>query len=287
MEVSKLPIDVNSRILYSTARLTATRSNGVKVRGTGFFFVADTQFNAEWGVPLLITNRHVVDGASQIDFVLHLSDRGAEPRVPSGRLGKVTVLPSANQWLVHPEYDLAAISAQHLAPRDSPWFPYFVPFFEHQIISDAELSSLPPFGSVTMMGYPNGVIDEVHNLPIGRRGHTATHPNVAFNGRSEGLTNIANVGGSSGSPVTVMVPTARDGNATMELRLLGVHRGGFYISGTGKFEESMLAVEGVSTHEIRIPAHLGIYVQARELKWICREAERLALKDSGPPPPLS
>ena len=46
-----------------------------------------------------------------------------------------------------------------------------------------ELSDLLPVESVLMIGYPDGLWNEVHDLPFSRRGVTATPPGVDFNGR--------------------------------------------------------------------------------------------------------
>ena len=51
-----------------------------------------------------------------------------------------------------------------------------------------------------MIGYPDGIWDSVNNLPVIRKGITATHPHISWNGKTEFLTDIASFPGSSGSP---------------------------------------------------------------------------------------
>jgi hypothetical protein len=55
-----------------------------------------------------------------------------------------------------------------------------------------------------MVGYPIGLWDEINNLPIFRRGITATHPSVDFKGKKEFLIDVAAFPGSSGSPVLLL-----------------------------------------------------------------------------------
>ena len=55
-----------------------------------------------------------------------------------------------------------------------------------------------------MVGYPHDLRDKSHNLPICRRGITASHPEVDFCGKPELLIDIPCAPGVSGSPVFVL-----------------------------------------------------------------------------------
>ena len=72
------------------------------------------------------------------------------------------------------------------------------------IPDDQILRELLALESVTMIGYPIGLWDKVNNLPIARRGMTASHPRVDFNGKRIGVIDIAAFPGSSGSPVLIV-----------------------------------------------------------------------------------
>jgi hypothetical protein len=54
-----------------------------------------------------------------------------------------------------------------------------------------------------MMGYPNGLWDQVNNLPIIRRGITAVHPKFDYNYKTDIVVDIASFPGSSGSPICI------------------------------------------------------------------------------------
>lgn len=58
-----------------------------------------------------------------------------------------------------------------------------------------------PIQDILMVGYPIGISDNVNNLPIVRKGITASHVNKNFQGRNEVLIDAACFPGSSGSPV--------------------------------------------------------------------------------------
>lgn len=54
-----------------------------------------------------------------------------------------------------------------------------------------------------MIGYPNGLWDDINNLPIVRSGLTATPIKYDYRGRKEFLIDSACFPGSSGSPVFI------------------------------------------------------------------------------------
>ena len=54
-----------------------------------------------------------------------------------------------------------------------------------------------------MIGCPNGISDSVNNLPIIRRGITATSIANHYNGKDEFMVDMACFPGSSGSPVFI------------------------------------------------------------------------------------
>ena len=57
---------------------------------------------------------------------------------------------------------------------------------------------------IVMLGCPDGIFDDVNNLPIYRRGITASHVNKNFRGKQEFLVDMACFNGSSGSPVFIL-----------------------------------------------------------------------------------
>ena len=68
-------------------------------------------------------------------------------------------------------------------------------------ISNFNIQELTPVEDIVMIGYPIGLIDEVNNKPVVRKGITATDIRLDYNGRKEFLIDAACFHGSSGSPV--------------------------------------------------------------------------------------
>ena len=70
-----------------------------------------------------------------------------------------------------------------------------------------EEARYPAVLTVAIIGYPSALSDQAHNLPIFRRGTSASHPAVDFNGRAEVVIDMACFPGSLGSPATSTIAT--------------------------------------------------------------------------------
>lgn len=81
--------------------------------------------------------------------------------------------------------------------------PFHCPLNEDIVATDDKLNQLSALEEVTMVGYPQSLCDEAHGLPIFRKGYTASHPAIDFNGEPIGLMDIAGLWGSSGSPIFI------------------------------------------------------------------------------------
>jgi len=122
-----------------------------------------------------------------------------------------------------------------------------------------------------MAGYPNGVSDEVNNLPVVRKGITATPMFADYNGKPEFLIDCAIYEGSSGSPIFAHVVFERFDRrkkryrTSHEMRLIGVLRG------SHRFEvplQSENAREGLSERlTVQMMMGLGVCIKAEELVW--------------------
>ena len=120
-----------------------------------------------------------------------------------------------------------------------------------------------------MVGYPIGLWDDVNNFPVLRRGITASHPSVDFQGKSIGLAAIASFPGSSGSPILVV----NEGSFTSQsgicigsrLIFLGVLYAGPQFTANGDIKIVEIPTAQTPISSTKIPTHLGYYVKAKEL----------------------
>jgi hypothetical protein len=124
---------------------------------------------------------------------------------------------------------------------------------------------------ILMIGYPNGLWDSVNNMPILRRGVTATHPNIDYEGRREFLIDAACFPGSSGSPVFLFNTngwTNRAGGTVVggtRVKLLGILYAGPQHTATGEVRIVMVPTQQRAVAISSIPNNLGLVIKAARL----------------------
>jgi hypothetical protein len=200
------PTTISEQSLFSTVRIEVKMKDGGYGTGTGFFF--QYQFKKDHYLRLIVTNKHVVADAKSGEFFLHREEKKDNRSVPSGQFFGIEFDNFEDAWIGHPNknIDLCAMLFNQLDKQIKDWgeSPYVAYFDEKLIWTDEQLAMLSAVEEVVMVGYPIGLWDARNNLPIIRRGTTATHPGIDFQGRSEGVVDIAVFPGSSGSPVLLL-----------------------------------------------------------------------------------
>jgi len=166
-----------------------------------------------------VTNKHVIQGATG-KLVLH-GGRGIFPDdQPTGSLHTMTITNFPSLWIDHPTgVDLCAVPLNIITQQAiQNGIQLFVRSLGKSLIQTSQqLQSLNAVEEVIMIGYPNGLWDSSNNYPLVRRGITASHPAIDFNGNPESVVDIAAFPGSSGSPVLIAQEgyTDKFGNMTL------------------------------------------------------------------------
>ncbi|MHB1613211.1 MAG: trypsin-like peptidase domain-containing protein [Actinomycetes bacterium] len=157
------------QLLFTTVRVV-NRGAGGESCGTGF--IIDGSRDPSQSAPVLVTNKHVVKGAIQLELQF-IKKHASENRPLLGERVSVTLADPGSHWVGHvdPAVDVAA--------------------------------DLDAIEEVIFVGYPDGHYDEAHLTPIVRRGITATPIALPFGGRPVFLLDGSVFGGSSGSPVFI------------------------------------------------------------------------------------
>lgn len=192
---------VAEQLLFTTIRIEA--GPGV---GTGF--IVRHRWAEDKEGPFLITNKHVVDDAEKRQLTFTLAEQTTEVYGPSlGQSTSITLSRGSWNWVGHPSVDID-IAALPLRPilkhlEEIGKAPYYVSIHTDTIPAPAALDDLDAVEEILFVGYPNGVYDRVNNLPIVRRGTTATHPRVDYEGQAVFLIDASVFQGSSGSPVLI------------------------------------------------------------------------------------
>lgn len=266
-------LSVVEQLSYATIRIDVTKAGGLFC-GTGFIM----SFSNDAGqfMPMLVTNGHVIDDAQKVSLCFTTVDAQGD------HIGKWHTDKSISQCIykMHPLYGVSLdgdLCALAIAPfiRDAQASGHSLMYKVlgmDMLASDADYAELMQLDEVAMVGYPNAIADEVNNQPIFRRGVLATSPSLDYDGRKEFLTDIATVGGSSGSPVLQISNgvsvNQRTGSISLggsKCKLLGVHRGGFRYDAEGRLQKvSMPEVDSIIS-STRIPINLGIVIKASRI----------------------
>jgi len=259
-------------LVYSTVRIECDYDSGGRGTGTGFFF--NFARRGQGCVPTIVTNKHVVDGASKGVFHIHLRDTSGQPSITQSE--KFNFDNFQSLWVLHPDpaVDLCVMPIAGLleqADRNGRSLG-FIPLDISLIPTDQELAQFTPLEEVLMIGYPNGIWDSRNNMPILRRGVTATHPAVEYDGRREFMIDVACFPGSSGSPVMLYntggyyMPNGGFALGGTRIKLLGVLYAGPQHTATGELQIVTVPTSQDVRPVSRIPNNLGLVIQASRLR---------------------
>lgn len=264
--------DLSHTLLHSTVRIVAIKTNGQAAVGTGFFYsIRDFSGQSTNGfIPLIVTCRHVIAGSFIVRLDCALGSSNSLTR--SENHFPVTV--PSDMWIGDPDtnVDLTVLPiASLLENLEKQGKILDCASLDNKLIpSTNELKSLEAFQQIYLIGYPIGISDELNNLPIIRRGITATDPSVDYDGRKEFMIDAAVFPGSSGSPVlTVEEGIVSSGGMLgfggSRVRLLGILYGGPQFSADGKVEVKTVPTAFDMSARTDIPMNLGLAIKASRL----------------------
>lgn len=268
-------------VVHMTLRLEVTDKAGNASSGTGFVVGVDPDAQGRT-MPLLITNKHVIEGAvsSRIVFT---SRKPTENAPDIGKLVRADISQFDRGWIGHPDpnVDLAAMPLPPLIDhlRKAGIQPFFRQFHLSHVADSIYFSGLLAIEPITMIGYPDGLWDSSHNLPISRRGTTATPLFINHNGAPEFMIDCACFPGSSGSPVFLLDAAgyvAKTGAFVAEPRfkLVGVMSSGPYSESDGHIVKPD-GGEGMTVKN-KMYLNLGYCIKADQLLWFNKSFDQLA-----------
>jgi hypothetical protein len=264
-----------TRVALCTTRLECTGA-GVRSFGTGYhyLFVAP----GDDAIPTIITNKHVVNGATQIRVELQLMPVGGDNEVKedgsvAGEVRYPMILEALDSLVVpHPDpaIDLCAIligPVTNSLPAGLALKNYNLSRSMH--ISEDDAKYIRPVEPVLMIGYPNGLWDQVNNRPLARQGLTASHPLIKWMGSRQFVIDAACFPGSSGSPVFLyedgMYRVGHDGYTPgTRARLLGTLWGGPTITAEGRLEPRAIPTS-TNVPVVPLMMNLGYVIHASAL----------------------
>ena len=266
-----MPLSPAEALMHTTVRLECHLKNGKTSTGTGFFFIFKIDDNAH--IPVIVSNKHVIDSSVRGSFVLTKADKNNEPLI--GQIERVELENFESQWIKHPDkhVDLAVFPIAPLIKiAQSKGIEFFTPPLSEDLIPTTEkYADLSGIDNITMIGYPNGIWDEKNNLPIVRRGVTATNPKYDYNDLPMFVIDCACFPGSSGSPVLIFDQGGyMDARGNMNIGSSRVLLLGTLFAGPQHLAEGEIKVIDVPLQNIpislsKIPNNLGFVVKAEKI----------------------
>jgi V8-like Glu-specific endopeptidase len=237
-----------SQISLCTVRIEA-HFNGGHSLGTGYLYnfeIPDADPQYAHLIPVIVTNKHVVDGADYLQVSLDVIKKGSQINEDGTVDGEVRrtfhIKDFANSVIRHPDSDVdlcVVLLGQVLnAIGDDETIKNVFLGKQWRLEEDMK-KHLRPIEPIAMIGYPNGIWDSVNNKPVARRGQTATHALTKWNNNRYFVIDAACFGGSSGSPVFLYEDGLyrRGGDSYtpgMNVKLLGTLWGGPVLTAEGK-----------------------------------------------------
>lgn len=264
-----MPLSPAEQFAHSTVRIECDLADGGVGTGTGFFYSLDR--NGDQHIPVIVTNKHVVEGAVKGRFLLTLHNGADGPSIGNVKAYELDSFQS--RWLPHPDpdVDLCVMPIAHLlheAEKTNTRF-FFVTMDKSLIPTASDLEDMLGLETIVMVGYPNGLWDKVNNLPIFRQGVLATDFKHDWNGRKEFLIDAACFPGSSGSPVLLFeVGSYQTRNALVmgsRIKLLGILYAGPQHTIHGDIKIVTVPTQQKPISIAAIPNNLGIIIKASQL----------------------
>ncbi len=262
-------LTLTEQMQHSTVQIVSELGPNNLSSGSGFFFLLFMQGNQS--VPVIVTNKHVAVG--NIGHISITSQR-ADGTPDLNNVLRVTIADFAAQWLHHPnpDVDLAILAFLPIVSdlEKEGKKPFIVPLPPDIIPNDQEFSELTPLEDVLIVGYPNGISDTAHNIPVFRRGITATPAYIDFQNKEEFLIDAAIFPGSSGSPVFLYNQGAysnRNGGTIVgtRIKLLGVVHAVLLDNVNGEMTIIPAPTQARNVVTSQIPNNLGMCIRASRI----------------------
>lgn len=264
-------LSLSEQLTYSTVRIECELKSGGISTGTGFFFNFLEDKEKKSHVPVVVTNKHVIKDAKKGKLIITKANDKGEP-IDTAHF-TLAFDDFETFWRLHPDADVD-LCAMPIAPfvneankRGDKLF--YIPFSKDLLPTEKHKEELTALEEVLMIGYPNGIWDSVNNMPIFRRGSTATNPMLDYNGKKEIMIDIAAFPGSSGSPVLIYNEGGyrdKKGNMYMganRIILLGVLYAGPQATATGEIVMSPNLQRPMAIS--KIPNNLGLIIKAERI----------------------
>ncbi len=267
-------MNVERQIAHMTVRLLVTAKDGSQHSGTGFLLGYD--IGGGQAKVFCVTNRHVLLDAKACNITVTRQGPTGDPLYGQVATVDVTEIDAATLFHPDPAIDLAAFAIHGIINQiEAQGITPFVRVINRNEIPDTNFfRSLDVANDVIMIGYPNGLWDEQNNMPIIRRGLTATSPSLDFNGRPEFVIDCACFPGSSGSPIFLFQNGGYKNESNnyiigqSRILLIGILYAGPQFTVSGEIVAKTIPTKTSLEVKSMVMMHLGYCIKSTELRWL-------------------
>jgi len=198
-------LSASEQITYSTVRIECEYENQTNGTGTGFFFqfLKDEQSGSH--IPVVITNKHVINNSLRWRLIFTKANTNNEPL--DTQHFEVYFDNFETHWRKHPDknVDLCVMPiAPFLNEAESKGEKlFYIPLDKTILPTKNQLEDFSALEDILMVWYPNWIWDSTNNKPILRKEITASHPNLDYCWKKELMIDAACFPWSSWSPVFI------------------------------------------------------------------------------------
>lgn len=260
-------MDLDEFLIRTTIRLEVQTKEGL-CTGTGFFYTFKLDGN---NIPVIVTNKHVIKDGIDGNLIFSLSNE--DNKIIEGGKYNLNIKEFEKAWIMHPDnnIDLCIMpiapileflgkSGIHLACEF---------LLKENMLNEKDIADLSKIEDVTIIGYPDGIWDCYNNLPIVRKGITATPICYNFENTPKFLIDAAIYGGSSGSPVFIYNQgsySSKNGlYAGDRLKFVGIVYAVAQHTITGEMKIIDIPTINKPVSVIQVPNNLGVVIKAEQL----------------------
>lgn len=191
---------------YATVRIECTTKNNQITAGTGYLFEFKQNEETNSHTPVLITSKQVIRDAEKGKLIFTRENMDGDP--DDKKHYKVSLSKFEEKWIMHPDADVdlcaLPIESYLLKARAKGQELFYAPLEIPLIATEEEINDLSAMEEIVTLGYPDGLWDSINNKALFRKGVSATHPKLDYNGKQELLVDTACMPGTSGSPVLIV-----------------------------------------------------------------------------------
>lgn len=266
-------LHISEQLSYATVRIECITNDNYISTGSGFIFNFKDNEQQNTQIPVLITNKHVIRNTKEGKIIF--SQKNAHGEADDKNHFSVSIKGFEKLWIMHPDedVDLCAMPIGPLVHQAAELNQelFYVSLSTALIPNGEQLNSLSAMEEIVMVGYPNGLWDSVNNKPIFRKGVTATHPRLDYNGKKEFMIDASCIPGSSGSPVFLVNENGysdRNGNMYLgakRVMLLGILYAGPQLTTQGEIKVFDVPTAQRAFSVVNIPINLGLVIKSERI----------------------